>query len=47
MMGFTTPRLHHSVKWRNTTPMIIKQKHKKWKQEKHTDQITTTTNLTI
>lgn len=29
MMGFTTPRLHHSVKWRNTTPMIIKQKHKK------------------
>lgn len=29
MMGFTKPRLHHSIKWRNTTPMIIKQKHKK------------------
>lgn len=29
MMGFTTKRLHHLVKWKHTTPMIIEQKHKK------------------
>jgi len=29
MMGFTTNRLHHRVKWINTTPMIIDPKHKK------------------
>lgn len=29
MMGFTSNRLHHRVKWNNTTPMIINEKHKK------------------
>ena len=29
MMGFTNNRLHHRVKWINTTPMIIDKKHKK------------------
>ena len=29
MMGFTKNRLHHRVKQKNTTPMIIKEKHKK------------------
>jgi hypothetical protein len=29
MMNATNPRLHHSIKWINTTPMIIDQKHKK------------------
>ena len=29
MMGFTNNRLHHRVKWTNTTPMIIDKKHKK------------------
>jgi hypothetical protein len=29
MMGFTNTRLHHRIKWSNTTPMIIDEKHKK------------------
>lgn len=29
MMGFTTNRLHHRVKWVNTTPMILDNKYKK------------------
>ena len=29
MMNATNPRLHHSIKWINTTPMIIDEKHKK------------------
>jgi hypothetical protein len=29
MMGFTKNRLHHRVKQKNTTPMIIKEKYKK------------------
>jgi hypothetical protein len=29
MMGFTENRLHHRIKWINTTPMIINEKHKK------------------
>ena len=29
MMNATNPRLHHSIKWINTTPMIIDVKHKK------------------
>ena len=29
MMGFTSNRLHHRVKWINTTPMIISEKYKK------------------
>lgn len=29
MMGFTSSRLHHLIKWRITTPMILSQKHKK------------------
>ena len=29
MMGFTNNRLHHRVKWVNTTPMIINKKYKK------------------
>lgn len=29
MMGNTVSRLHHRVKWINTTPMIIDEKHKK------------------
>lgn len=29
MMGFTTNRLHHLIKWRHTTPMILDEKYKK------------------
>ena len=29
MMGFTSNRLHHRIKWLNTTPMIIDEKHQK------------------
>jgi len=29
LMGFKNSRLHHSVKWENTVPKIISQKHKK------------------
>lgn len=29
MMGFTEQRLHHRIKWINTTPMIIDEKHRK------------------
>jgi hypothetical protein len=29
MMGFTQNRLHHRIYWRNTTPMIIDENHKK------------------
>ncbi len=29
MMGFTSNRLHHRIKWTNTVPMIINEKHKK------------------
>jgi len=29
MMNSKNPRLHHSIKWINTTPMIINEKHKK------------------
>jgi hypothetical protein len=29
MMGFTQNRLHHRIKWINTTPMIINEKHRK------------------
>lgn len=29
MMNASNPRIHHLVKWNNTTPMIINQKHKK------------------
>ena len=29
MMQTTNQRLHHSVSWKNTTPMIISQRHKK------------------
>jgi hypothetical protein len=29
MMGFTSNRLHHLVKWRYTTPMILEEKYKK------------------
>jgi hypothetical protein len=28
MMNSNNPRIHHSIKWINTTPMIIDQKHK-------------------
>jgi hypothetical protein len=28
-MGLTHPRLHHSIKWNNTVPKIINDKHKK------------------
>ncbi len=28
-MGFTSRRIHHRVAWRTTTPLIIKEKHKK------------------
>ena len=28
MMNSTHPRLHHSINWNNTTPMIISDKHK-------------------
>jgi hypothetical protein len=29
MMGFNTTRLHHRIKWINTTPMILNERHKK------------------
>lgn len=29
MMNSSNPRLHHSIKWVNTVPMIISEKHKK------------------
>jgi hypothetical protein len=29
MMNSNHPRIHHTIKWINTTPMIINQKHKK------------------
>lgn len=29
MMNSNHPRIHHSIKWVNTTPMIINEKHKK------------------
>ena len=29
MMNASNPRLHHSIKWANTTPMIIDDKYKK------------------
>jgi hypothetical protein len=29
MMNSKNPRLHHSIKWINTTPLIINEKHKK------------------
>lgn len=29
IMNATNKRLHHSIKWNNTTPMIIREKHKK------------------
>lgn len=29
MMNSNNPRLHHSIKWGNTTPMIINEKYKK------------------
>lgn len=30
MMNSSNPRIHHSIKWINTTPMIIDEKHKKY-----------------
>jgi hypothetical protein len=33
MMNSKNPRLHHSIKWINTTPMIINEKHKKNKKK--------------
>lgn len=29
MMNSNNPRIHHSIKWTNTTPMILNEKHKK------------------
>lgn len=29
MMNSNNPRIHHLIKWNNTTPMIISEKHKK------------------
>jgi hypothetical protein len=29
MMNSKNPRLHHSINWKNTTPMILDEKHKK------------------
>ena len=29
MMNTSNPRLHHAIKWKNTTPMIIDEKYKK------------------
>ena len=29
MMNSNNPRIHHSIKWINTTPMILDEKHKK------------------
>lgn len=31
MMNSNNPRIHHSISWNNTTPMIIDEKHKKLK----------------
>jgi hypothetical protein len=28
-MNANNPRLHHSIKWINTTPMILDEKYKK------------------
>jgi hypothetical protein len=30
MMKTSNPRIHHRIKWNNTTPMILNQKHKKY-----------------
>jgi hypothetical protein len=30
MMNSSNPRIHHSIKWINTTPMILDDKYKKW-----------------
>ena len=32
MMGASNRRLHHSIKWLNTTPVIISEKHKRWEK---------------
>jgi hypothetical protein len=29
MMNSNNPRIHHSIKWLNTTPMILDEKYKK------------------
>ena len=29
MMNTTNPRIHHLIKWANTVPMIIDERHKK------------------
>ena len=29
MMNTSNPRIHHSIKWQNTTPMIISEEHRK------------------
>ena len=29
MMNTSNPRIHHSIKWVNTVPMIISEEHKK------------------
>jgi hypothetical protein len=29
MMNSKNPRIHHSIKWVNTTPMILDEKYKK------------------
>jgi len=29
MMNTSNPRIHHYIKWKNTTPMIIEERHKK------------------
>ena len=29
-MGFTSRRIHHRVSWKNTTPLILSEKHKKY-----------------
>jgi hypothetical protein len=33
MMNSNNPRIHHSIKWINTIPMILDERHKKSKQE--------------
>lgn len=35
MMSSNNPRLHHSIKWDNTAPMIIDEKHKKIRFSHH------------
>jgi hypothetical protein len=30
MMNTSNPRIHHLIKWKNTTPMIIEEKYKKY-----------------